>query len=329
MSDLSEIQLSDRANEIAQLSALVKAKSILDPGAKIVIEGVVHANTWWIAADEIIFKPGSKLIFPLSVTSVSRDVYIVAEKITVEDALNPALITWDKTTDTPPPDRGQASAGSGGSGEGATGGRGGDGAPGTTGSIGREAPNLTILLRTLAVGTLSLDLSGAPGAQGGTGQRGGSGGSGATGSSAQQGRKGGPFGTTIWLPYCEAGPGQGGRGGDGGTGGIGGTGGNGGRGGSVTIVSIPEALPVFTNALLIDTDGGRRGPGGIGGTGGDPGAGGAEGQLASFCNSAGRNGIAGSLGATGIDGSDGEDGNPGRAFVGMLTEDQFVALFGF
>lgn len=329
MPDPTEIRLADRANEVAQLSQLVRAKWILDPAAQIIVEGAVQPNTWWVAADEIVFKPGGHLVFPEHVTKGSRELYIVAERITIEDPLSPALITWETTPPSPMPDRGQAPTGGAGSGDGAAGGRGADGAPGTTGGRGADAPNLTILLRTLAGGTLELLFEGAIGGPGGAGQRGGDGGAGARGSRARQARSSGPFGTTIWHPWCEAGPGWGGRGGDGGTGGQGGTGGPGGRGGSITIVSIPEALPILTNALRRRVKGGDGGAGGTGGTGGNPGAGGPEGELANFCNSAGRNGAAGSPGAQGPQGVKGPDGEEGRTFVGSLSEKQFLDLFGF
>ena len=124
MTDLTQVQLSGRANEIAQLSSLVKAKAILDPAARIVIEGVVKAQTWWVAADEIVFKAGSQLIFPQNVTDNSREVYIVAERITIENPLQPALVSWEKLPASAAPDRGQAVTGGDGSGDGASGGRG-------------------------------------------------------------------------------------------------------------------------------------------------------------------------------------------------------------
>lgn len=329
MSEPENMSLSDRANEIAQLSSLVKAKSILDPAAKLVIDGTFRPNTWWLAADEVVLKPGAKIEFPASVVNVSRELYLVAEKITIEDPANPALITWEQIAPPAPPDRGQAASGAPGSGDGGNGGRGGDGAPGTSGTAGTDAPSFTLMIRTLAGGTVNLDFKGGPGGNGGMGQRGGDGGAGARGAGARQARTTGPFGVTIWQPWCESGPGQGGNGGDGGTGGMGGVGGRGGRGGSITIVSLPEGLPILTNAILRNVDGGMGGSPGATGAGGNGGAGGPEGELANFCNSAGRNGVPGHPGPGGAVGPQGEDGGAGRTFVASLTTQQFESLFGY
>lgn len=328
--EAQSVDLSTRSAAIAQVSSLVKATSIIGGLKKVVIEGEYVMNTWWLPATEVQFKAGSSLVVSVDAAAQSREIYIIANRITIDDPANPPKITWQTVAVPPQPDRGQASAGAGGSGVGAAGGNGTPGAQGTTGAQGADAPSLTLMFKQLSPGPLIVDFKGGKGGAGGAGQRGGDGGGGAQGTSARQERGSGPFGITIWLPSCASGPGWGGRGGDGGSGGVGGTGGTGGAGGSVTLVSLPEALLTITQAVRSYVDGGVGGDGGPDGVGGNPGSGGPEGPLANFCNSAGRVGGSGAAGASrGQFGVTGQSGPSGRLYVGSLDGNQFKGLFDF
>lgn len=324
------VDLTTRSAAIAQVSSLIKAAAIVGGLRKVVIEGEYVLNTWWLPASEIEFKPGSSLLVSVDAAAQSREIYIVASRITIDDPANPPKITWQTVAVPPQPDRGQASAGAPGAGAGAAGGSGTSGAPGATGARGADAPSLTLMFKQLSPGPLAVDFKGGKGGAGGAGQKGGDGGAGAQGDAARQDRRGGPFGTTIWLPGCASGPGWGGRGGDGGAGGAGGTGGTGGAGGSITLVSLPEALPTITQAVRSYVDGGVGGDGGPDGLGGNPGFGGPEGPLANFCNSAGRVGAPGAAGVSqGQFGVAGQSGPSGRLYVGSLDASQFKGLFDF
>lgn len=322
------IDLSERAEIIADVSARVRATCVMDPQRKFEVKGTQEATSWWIAAHEIVFHPNATLVFPSSVYSQSHELFLVANKVVLVDPSKPPTISWGKPSRNVPADRGQASSGPPGAGDGAAGTGGSPGTPGIPGEGGGDAPSITLIARSLN-GALTVDFSGGRGGAGGSGQKGGDGGAGARGSRARQARSSGPFGMTIWEPWCEAGPGHGGRGGDGGPGGGGGTGGRGGRGGAVTIVSLKDGLPTFTQAIRTDVGGGAGGDGGAPGPGGNAGAGGPEGELANFCNSAGRNGSAGASGGQGLKGEKGDPGTAGRTYVSVLTTEQFSQLFCF
>ena len=322
------IDLIDQAETVAPVSAQVKAVMALDPQRRVVVDGVRPWTAQVLAARELVFRPGSRLVFTDSTASAGH-FFVVADRITIEDPNNPGFITWERTKPVVPPDRGQAGAGGPGQGEGASGGGGATGASGNTGIAGTNAPELTIMVRTVVKGGLVVDMVGGQGGTAGTGQTGGNGGAGAQGSSARQARQGGPFNTTIWLPYCESGPGRGGDGGSGGVGGPGGTGGRGGAGGNVTLVSTSTSLPTLFTAIRVNLGGGTGGDGGAAGGGGQGGAGGPEGPLANFCNSAGRSGTSGQTGGVGAVGQRGDPGRAGQPFIGELRNDQFVQLFAF
>lgn len=314
--------VEDRTTEIAPVASVVEKTMILSPQRTIIVEGDMIWSAMITGARKIVFKPGSRLILNKESPYAPGEFFVVAETIVVEDPNNPGMITWSKTVPTAPPDRGEAPAGPFGGGQGA------GGAVGTAGSLGYDAPKLTLVTKTIENGGLVIDMSGGDGGAGGIGQKGGQGGPGAQGSAARQARES-RLGITIWLPYCEAGPGWGGKGGDGGTGGTGGKGGKGGAGGNVSLVSIPENLPTLFQIIRVKNGGGDGGTGGTGGSGGNAGPGGPEGPLATACGSAGRNGPAGQLGVNGTAGVKGDIGPSGQPFVASLTAQQFPGLFGF
>lgn len=322
------VDLVDQAEAIASVSTQVKAVMALDAQRRLVIDGQRPWTAQVLAARELVFRPGSSLVLTDSAATAGH-FFIIADRIVIEDPNKPGVITWDRPSLAAPSDRGQAGSGSPGQGEGGGGGAGTSGAPGASGLVGRDAPELTLMVRTLGNGGPIIDLAGGKGGQGGVGQSGGNGGGGAQGSGARQARQGGLFGSTIWLPYCEAGPGRGGDGGSGGSGGVGGTGGQGGRGGNVTLVSTASNLPTLFTAIRVNMGGGAGGDGGPGGAGGQGGSGGPEGPLANFCNSAGRAGSRGAAGGVGSTGTKGDSGRAGQPFIGQLKNEQFVQLFGF
>ncbi len=322
------IALNDKFDSVTEVSYRVKAGFAIDPQRKLTVDGDYKTEQWFISAKEIVFKPNSKLIFAATAVARRRELFVVAEKITVEGGIG--TITWEKVAPPTAPDRGQAASGSPGAGDGANGNPGAHGVEGAPGLTGGQSPDLSIFVQTLGGGgNLAIDAEGGPGGPGGTGQKGGDGGAGARGGPARQARQGGPFGTTIWLPYCESGPGQGGNGGKGGDGGNGGLGGQGGNGGTVTICSDPNRIPTLRQALNLQNGGGQSGPGGAPGQGASGGAGGAEGELANFCNSANRNGGPGPSGQPGQAGQPTKSGNTGAQFDCYVTDQQFKDLFGY
>lgn len=329
MADPKKIDLQDNPEPVAEASARAKPIIAINPDREVIVDGEMSWSPMVLAAKRIVFKPGSRLIFDNTDAHAAGHFHIVADEIVAADPANPGVITWYSEVPKKPVDRGQASSGALGAGEGANGGNGAEGAPGVTGSTGPSAPDLTLYVRTIGNGGCIVDFNGGTGGEGGQGQKGGTGGPGAQGSHARQGRQSGPFNTTIWLPYCDAGPGRGGNGGSGGTGGPGGTGGAGGSGGNVTLVSLPEHLPTLSEVVRVETGGGSGGAAGNGGAGGEGGAGGPEGALANFCNSQNRVGSTGSLGNSGAQGQRGESGRPGQVYVAELSNSAFQALFGF
>lgn len=50
MQDFDPIDPKDRANELAQVSAIVKAKAILDPHAELIVQGDVRPSALYAAA---------------------------------------------------------------------------------------------------------------------------------------------------------------------------------------------------------------------------------------------------------------------------------------
>jgi hypothetical protein len=324
-----KIDLADQADVIGQVAAKAKSTTAIDPSRKIVVDGDLQVGVQQLTAQTIVFKPNARLIFNDQSPNAAGQFFIIADRIEVQDPLKPGVITWVRSVPAGPPDRGQATPGSNGGSVGARGATGNPGAAGNEGTAGSSAPALTLFVRTIATGGLTIDFRGGDGGAAGVGQSGGNGGAGAQGDGARQARSGLPFGGTLWQPWCESGPGRGGDGGAGGLGGPGGLGGKGGRGGNVTLASVPSNLPALFQAIRVNEGGGAGGLGGAAGAGGQGGAGGPEGPLANFCNSSGRNGSPGTLGATGVAGSNGEIGTAGQPFVASVTDEQFKTWFGF
>lgn len=318
--------LSGKEEALADLIPRARVAQELTPIKE--IDGDCVVDNWFVAAREIVFKKDARLIFSAKAQSRRSELFIVAKKITIEEGV--AIVTAQRFEPPQQTDRGQATNGAPGAAEGANGGAGTSGSQGVDGMPGQNAPDVTVFLTTLGgAGNLEVDVSGGRGGDGGVGQRGGDGGAGARGSSARQARGKTPFGITIWLPACEAGPGRGGDGGLGGGGGRGGTGGVGGRGGNITICSDPAVAQVLTQAINCRTNGGAGGEGGAGGKGGGGGIGGSVGQLASFCNDPGdRNGNPGPSGADGVAGGSGVSGEAGALFVVSVSEKQSNSWFG-
>lgn len=326
--DPQDIDVRDRADELGRVASEAEAVLVFDPERKFVIDGERVVENWLIAAKEIVFEPGSKLVFSENARRLRDEFFLVAQKIVVNGQEKPPVITWQKPTLNAPTGRGQAATGSRGAGAGAHGTPGAPGAQGSNGFDGIDAPSLTIMARGISGSTFVVDLSGAVGGPGGAGQTGGDGGNGATGRNAANERVKLPFGGHTAVG-CARGPGHGGNGGNGGAGGTGGTGGLGGRGGDVTIVSEEDAIPTFSQLMRIDLSGGQGGPGGQPGKGGKPGAGGPEGPRTSWCSPAGRNGHGGAAGQAGSAGAKGNAGQAGDFYVGRLSQSQFAKLFGF
>jgi len=316
------LDLKDRVDEVARVSAVVTSTLVLDPQRKIIVEGDLIWSSMITGAREIVFKPGSRLVLNKEAPHAAGEFFVVADKIVIEDPNNPGQIVWSSLVPNPPADRGEAPGGSAGGGHGAGGAAGGEGGPGF------DAPHLTLMVKTIVNGGLVIDMSGGKGGPGSIGQKGGRGGVGAQGHPARQARKK-ELGVTIWLPWCDNGPGWGGAGGNGGLGGQGGKGGSGGAGGNITLVSQPDSLETLFQIIRIKNGGGDGGAPGAGGGGGDPGQGGPEGQLANFCNSAGRTGPAGQPGSSGPTGEKGGTGRSGQPFVARMTGEEFTKLFNF
>jgi len=323
------LHLADQAELVSPIAAQARTTNVISPGRRFVVDGDTLFSSQLLTAKEVVFKPGSRLIFADSTLATASHFFIVADRIVVEDPSKPGVITWQRVTPPGPGERGQAASASSGSGEGANGGAGPEGTTGSTGISGLNAPQLTVFTRNVGAGGLVVDFRGGDGGEGGIGQIGGDGGAGAQGGSARQARQGLPFGGTAWLPSCESGPGKGGDGGAGGKGGSGGIGGRGGNGGNVTLASTAQNLPTLFQAVRVNIGGGGGGAGGKGGVGGKGGNGGPEGALANFCNSAGRNGVSGGKGADGARGNPGEVGRAGQPFVTQVDDTTFTTLFGF
>jgi len=293
------------------------------------IVGDVVIDSWFFGAKELIFKKGARLIFSSAALAKRNELFVVADTITIEDGVG--TVMFQEATPPAQGERGQAATGAGGKHPGDSGANGEDGLEGITGLTGQNSPDITMFIGSLAgQGNLEILARGGTGGEGGRGQRGGDGGAGVQGTPAQQDYRdaGWPIGK-VWLPACAAGPGQGGNGGSGGKGGQGGRGGVGGNGGTVTIAAEMTKHEILTKAISVSVDGGTGGKGGAGGPGGIGGAKGLEGQLATFCNSAGREGAPGPEGGTGLIGLDGGPGRFGPQFVVAVDSDALKDWFNF
>lgn len=318
---------SERADEFGQVSSVAKPTLVFDPDRSIKISGEFVIDNWLLAAKEVIFEPGARLIFSEKARELRDEFFIVAEVIRVEGQQRPPVVTWAKPEVGPQGDRGQAQSGPHGTSAGDNGGNGTTGALGHPGTDGVAGPSLTIFATGLQGSGLVIDLGGSDGGQGGNGQKGGQGGNGAQGAPAQNAMRS-AFGMRTAVG-CAAGPGRGGNGGTGGRGGQGGPGGIGGRGGNLTIISIPDALPTLTQLIRVDLSSGQGGEGGPRGDGGERGIGGPEGPRTSWCGPANRPGANGQPGGEGPKGERGRASQAGDFYVGSLSREKFSELFGF
>lgn len=317
------ISLARNPNKVADLSAHAKAALVLAPQRKIDVKGTYIVHTWWLAADELIFEPGAKLVFDPSGRDDRGWDGLVAREIIIKEPSKGATITWLKPRAGLGATRGQAADGSAGEGYDSAGARGAEGGVGVTGRAGADAPDLMLVVRTLVNGGLTIDFSGANGGRGGPGQRGGNGGAGAQGHPAHEKMY---FHQAVG---CAGGPGTGGAGGPGGRGGQGGAGGPGGAGGNVTLISIKDAVPTLERAIRINVGGGNGGAPGTPGLGGAGGKGGPGGQTDTWCTRGRGPGANGAHGGKGIPGTKGEHGPAGQLFTAYITDAQLHKLFGF
>jgi hypothetical protein len=317
------ISSAKRVPETELLPKLVPAGEVARFGYSkaFIVEGETVFNSGAVlAASEIRFRPGGKLVLSASPSQGNREqaVYMITPRIVVEPGAQPAIVTWAGSrapTSTPPP-AGKAAPGAAGY-DGSPGGKGANGTTGNTGTVGRSPPTLYIATREID-GKLIVDWRGQDGGPGGAGQDGGDGGYGGTGRPASSS-----------LFDCRRGPGDGGAGGDGGDGGTGGSGGRGGDGGLFVLVALPSDIPRIANRISLDL---ASGVGGFGGPGGNPGGSGPEGKAGRpappFCRADGRDGAPGRPGRPGATQADkrGQQGLPGEIAVGELADMQARAI---
>ncbi|OEZ89651.1 hypothetical protein JAB5_00270 [Janthinobacterium sp. HH103] len=140
------------------------------------VDGDKSWSSPYISVRQLIFRPGSRLIFDEAVTRANRNIFIFAEEIISEDQENPGTITWVDVAPSIPPAAGSGVAGANqGGAENVGGGMGGTGPEGLRGELGATAPSLTIVVKNI-VGGLKLGLRGEDGGSGGVGGPGGPGG---------------------------------------------------------------------------------------------------------------------------------------------------------
>ncbi len=305
----------DDAKQVRESVALIG----LSP--EFVVTGDHLYDSYFVGAEVIRFKPGSKLIFAEKALNSRNNLILAAKTIINEDQSRPGIITWARGEGPAqsPPQSGQAPGGSHGVGDGGHGGGGSNGAQGNPGLVGQSAPNLTVFMLSAEGAPPIIDLRGQRGGKGGTGQQGGDGG---------VGQKGAPASATAFG--CKSGAGHGGNGGPGGTGGQGGRGGPGGKGGTFTIVSLPTAFPALISLVRADVAGGDGGEGGDGGGFGRGGPEGSQGEKAlPFCrDEPGRRGRRGAEGGQGGTGQPGTGGLSGDVSFTTLTREAFNQLYG-
>jgi hypothetical protein len=136
-----------RADEFAPVANEAKATFVFDPERRVTIDGVVEVDNWLIAAKEVVFSPGSALVFSERARNLRDEFFIVAETITITGQESPPQITWSKPMSGGQPDRGQASSGNDGGGHGAHGAAGAPGAEGNPGADGATGPSLTLFVK--------------------------------------------------------------------------------------------------------------------------------------------------------------------------------------
>lgn len=140
-----------------------------------------------LVTQQIIFHPGSKLIFQGAQSEKNGLVmYILTPKIVFLDPEDSAILTWNLANEIPPmpPEVGKAQSGKLGDRVGANGGDGADGSSGNSGYAGLSGPTLYLAVNEIVGRGLFFDLRGQAGGPGGVGQAGGDGGPGRSGSNA-------------------------------------------------------------------------------------------------------------------------------------------------
>lgn len=301
------------------LRELVLVRNFTEVGlsASFEVEGERLFDGPVLAADTIIFHPGSRLV--LAGERGDRESrYIVARSLKILSGSGPAIITWQRppVTDQVPPVGGAAPSGSVGGGEGSEGTLGAAGQTGNPGFPGRSGPTVFLIVGRVEGGPLKIDLRGQDGGPGGEGQRGGEGGPGRAGRAA-----------VASIIDCRSGGENGGRGGQGGSGGKGGPGGRGGNGGTLIVMSTETTLRRLQAAVQVEITGGDGGPGGSGGKPGPGGPGGLGGSGSGFCQG-GNMGPAGPTGVAGSGGDRGPDGTAGVFGQAVLTDQQLARVIG-
>lgn len=256
------------------------------------VSGATAFSGQVLAADELIFQPGSTLV--MTGLRGGDSIIIIADTVVLQDPRlankiirDPAFAANPGSPGSPgaqgqpnyaPPNETFRSANGGG------GGNGGNGTSGET----FKPPSLYFLVKTMTHPVIPsrfvIDFAGLPGGSGGSGGAGGHGGHGDVGWGA----------SCNWLGMCNSGPGRGGDGGPGGSGGMGGPAVAGGPGFDLIIGGSTNFTDLAEQFTLLNKGGepGSPGSGGPGGGGGERGRGG---QTCGQCNSRG----------------DGVDGGPG------------------
>jgi hypothetical protein len=300
------------------LQNLVVVRDFTEVGlsASFEVEGERFFDGRVLAAETIIFQPGSRLVLA-GERGDRENRYIVARTIKILNG-TPPVVTWVRpsSNDEVPPVSGAAPSGSIGGGEGSEGTPGATGQTGNPGFPGRSGPTVFLIVGRVEGGPLHIDIRGQSGGRGGEGQRGGEGG---------PGRAGRPGVSSIID--CRSGGQNGGPGGRGGDGGKGGPGGRGGNGGTLIVMSTEASLRRIQTVLQADVGGGDGGPGGPGGKPGPGGPGGLGGSGSGLCQG-GQMGSAGLQGAAGFDGDGGPPGTRGLFGQAVLTEQQLARVIG-
>ncbi len=303
----------------AEVMPKVDEVSKLSPASgDFIVDGEKRFDGWYLKTDRLVFKQHAKLIFSKQAQDARRTFFIVANEIVVEDSSAPGIISWERP---PSPQAagagGQAPTGGYAPGDDRPGGRGAQGASGGEGLSGASAPALVLVTLRVSNSGPMVDLQGQKGGIGSQGQKGGDGGTGGKGHPA-----------TASAFDCRNGAGNGGAGGPGGDGGTGGKGGVGGNGGAVTILSLAENLPTYSQRFRMVVSAGEGGDPGPGGPGGNGGHGGDKGAPAApYCKDDGQTGATGATGNPGTQGSQGKRGVDGDFFVGVITAEQFKRTF--
>jgi hypothetical protein len=253
------------------------------------ITGNYHTSGQVIKTSELIFLPGTKLVFD-NVDYPFLAIY--ADRITfnghfeIDRIINVNLNGPNGANAAPPKPTPP--------GDGIAGNNGLPGFPGRDGQKGIRMPMIVIIAQETYFGTRPANKIDVDAIFNFDGCPGGNGGSGGIGSNGTDGNRGSPAGDGWFPGDCDHGPGWGGRGGNAGMGGMPGYGGDGGDGPNLYMFVAPDQLPIF-QAVAVSQKGGKGGSPGGRGHPGVPGKGGDEGDYSQTtnCYSDGRFGQAG------------------------------------